>query len=216
MIKQNFIIILLLLFTAVMVVGDVKTNHIETISVKPNKHTSWTKELHKDEQADVKFEPAMPPPANYKYKGMTITRNKTTGFCWTGSEGNWSVINASPTSDVATVTATCTWVPTGGGNKGAGVPRKSLLGTGTGIAIAQPSKYWNTAHETNVLAIGDSTPVYAYKTANILVDSIWTCSSNLNFQLTNPVEGETVRVLGQAASAEPWLRHGTSLFTDLL
>ncbi|NLB54745.1 MAG: hypothetical protein GX811_03095, partial [Lentisphaerae bacterium] len=182
---------------------DVKKIYSETITVKPNEHKSWTQELHKDEQADVKFEPGSPP-ANYEYKGMTIMRNKTEGFCWRATEGKWSVINASPTSDIATVTATCKWVPKGGGYKGTGVPRKPILGSGTGIAIAQPSKYWNTAHETNVLPIGETTLVYAYETGNILVDSTWTCSSNLNFQLTNPVEGETVRVLGQAASAMPW------------
>ncbi|NLB55857.1 MAG: hypothetical protein GX811_08865, partial [Lentisphaerae bacterium] len=200
---RNFII-LLLVFTHEVVMGEVKKIYSETITVKPNKHQSWTQELHKDERADVKFEPGSPPPANYEYEGMTIVRNREDGFCWTGSEGKWSVINASPTSDVATVTATCKWVPTGGGNKGTGVPRKPILGRGTGIAIAQPSGYWNTAHGTNVLPIGETTLVYAYETGNILVNSTWTCSSNLNFQLTNPVEGDTVRVLGQAASAMPW------------
>ncbi|NLB55062.1 MAG: hypothetical protein GX811_04740 [Lentisphaerae bacterium] len=146
MIKQNFIIILLLMFSPVVVMGDSQTNEIKTMTVKPNEHTSWTKELKKDQRADVEFKPAEPPPANYEYKGMTIERNKTEGFCWTGSDDKWSVINASPTSDVATVTATCKWVPTGGGNKGTGVPRKPILGSGTGLAIAQPSGYWNTAH----------------------------------------------------------------------
>ena len=128
---------------------------------------------------------------------MDITKiQPDEAFCWTRS---FYIINTVYRSAKATVRGECKWIPCGEGG-GSGRPPPPVFGSGTGLAVAQPANYWNSAEGVNVLALGGSTHVNAYKDSTVAAPSTWRSSGNLSL-LSKSTSAEAT---GIAASSVAW------------